>query len=119
MRFWSFYAKKSLFTNIAILPHVSCSLRCLQTLFYGIIKTEIMAVVIERTDSEFIIKLPLDIDPKDIQDILEYFSFIDIVSRSKATEEDIDELSKDVKSGWSPDIKEKLSKLDEFKEVFD
>jgi hypothetical protein len=78
-----------------------------------------MAVVIERTDSEFIIKLPLDVDPKDIQDVLEYFSFIDIVSRSKATQEDIDELSKDVKSGWSQGVKERLSELDEFKEVLD
>jgi hypothetical protein len=44
-----------------------------------------MAVVIERTDTEFIIKLPLSIDPIDIQDALEYFQFVDIVSRSKAT----------------------------------
>lgn len=78
-----------------------------------------MAVVIERTDKEFIIKLPLDVDPKDIQSVLEYFSFIDIVSRSKADQEAIEKLSKTVKAGWSGEKKEKLSNLDEFKELFD
>ncbi len=78
-----------------------------------------MAVTIERTDKEFVIKLPLDINPVDIQQILQYFEFIDVVSRSKATQQDINELSKDVKSGWSQDVKDKLSKLDEFKDLFD
>ena len=78
-----------------------------------------MAVLIERTDTEFIIKLPLSIDPIDIQDALEYFQFVDIVSRSKATQDDIDELSKDVKAGWSQDMKDRLSQLDEFKDLFE
>jgi hypothetical protein len=78
-----------------------------------------MAVVIERTDTEFIIKLPLSIDPIDIQDALEYFQFVDIVSRSKATQDDIDELSKEVKAGWSQDMKDRLSQLDEFKDLFE
>jgi len=60
-----------------------------------------MAVTIERTDENFIIKLPLTIDPVEINKVLQQFNFIDMVSRSKATQEDIDELSKEVKSGWS------------------
>ncbi len=77
-----------------------------------------MAVIIERTDSEFIIKLPLSIDPVEIQNILEYFKFVDIVSRSQATQEDIDELSNEVKAGWSQNMKDRLSQLDEFKDLF-
>lgn len=78
-----------------------------------------MAVTIERTDKEFVIKLPLDVNPIDIQQILEYFEFVDVVSRSKATKEDIDELSKEVKSGWSQEAKDRLASLDEFKDLFE
>lgn len=78
-----------------------------------------MPVTIERTDNEFVIKLPLSIDPIEIQNVLEYFQFIDVVSRSQATQKDVDELSKDVKAGWSEEVKNKLSQLDEFKDVFE
>ena len=78
-----------------------------------------MAVTIERTEEEFIIKVPLDVNPVDIQNILEYFQFLDVVSRSKATEQDIEELSKEVKSGWSQEVKDRLSQLDEFKDIFE
>lgn len=78
-----------------------------------------MAVSIERTDNEFVIKLPLTVNPIDVQRVLEYFQFIDVVSRSTATTDDIEELSKEVKAGWSKEMKEKLSQLDEFKDVFE
>lgn len=78
-----------------------------------------MAVTIERTESEFIIKLPLSIDPVDIQNALEYFQFIDVVSRSEATQKDIDELSKEVKAGWSKEMKDRLAQMDEFKDLFE
>lgn len=68
-----------------------------------------MAVSIERTDNEFVIKLPLTVNPIDFQKVLEYFQFIDVVSRSTATTDDIEELSKEVKAGWSKEMKEKLS----------
>lgn len=78
-----------------------------------------MAVSVERTDNEFIIKLPLTVNPVDIQKVLEYFQFIDVVSRSTATTDDIEELSKEVKAGWSREMKERLSQLDEFKDVLE
>jgi len=73
-----------------------------------------MAVVVERTDSEFIIRLPLSVDPLEIQRALDYFQFLDIVSRSQATQADIDELAKDVKVGWSQDVKRRLAAMEEF-----
>jgi hypothetical protein len=78
-----------------------------------------MAVSVERTDNEFVIKLPLTVNPIDIQKVLEYFQFIDVVSRSTATTDDIEGLSKEVKAGWSKEMKEKLSQLDEFKDVLE
>ena len=77
-----------------------------------------MAVTIERTDENFIIKLPLTIDPLEINKVLQHFNFIEIVSRSKATQKDIDKLSKEVKSGWSDEAKDKLKQMDEFKDLF-
>ncbi len=78
-----------------------------------------MPVSVERTDSEFIIRLPLNMDPVDIQNALDYFQCIDIISRSQASEKDIEELSKEVKSGWSEEVKNKLNALDEFKDLLD
>ena len=78
-----------------------------------------MAVSIERTDNEFIIRLPLDVDPADIQKVLEYFHFLDVVSRSKASEEDIAELSNLTKEGWSQEVKDKLAEMDEFKDILE
>jgi hypothetical protein len=63
--------------------------------------------------------LPLTVNPIDIQKVLEYFQFIDVVSRSTATTDDIEGLSKEVKAGWSKEMKEKLSQLDEFKDVLE
>lgn len=78
-----------------------------------------MAISIERTANEFVVKLPLHINPLDIQKVLDQFQFLDVVSKSQATEEDINELSKMVKAGWSPEIKARLAAMDEFKDVFE
>ncbi len=59
-----------------------------------------MSVSIERTDEAIVIKLPLDTDPMDLQQILNYFEYINLVSKSKATQKDIDEISRKAKSGW-------------------
>ncbi|MEM1328905.1 MAG: hypothetical protein AAGI23_23305 [Bacteroidota bacterium] len=78
-----------------------------------------MAVTIERTANEFVVKLPLHINPLDIQKVLDQFQFLEIVSKSQATEEDINELSKLVKAGWSQEMKDRLAAMDEFKDVFE
>lgn len=55
---------------------------------------------IERTDREIIIRLPADFKVEDIQRMLDYLSYKQAVSNSKATQEEIDELAKEVKKGW-------------------
>jgi hypothetical protein len=59
-----------------------------------------MAVTIESNSKEITIKLPVDTSLDDIQQILKYFTYIDLVSKSKATQEQIDELAKEVNKGW-------------------
>lgn len=59
-----------------------------------------MAVQIESKAGEILIKLPIDTSLDDIQQILKYFTYIDLVSKSGAEQEQIDKLAKEVKKGW-------------------
>ena len=78
-----------------------------------------MAVTLERTDTEFVIKLPLSINPLELQKALDYFRFIEIVGRSQASQEDIDKLAKEVNSGPPQHIKDRLNEMDEFKGLYE
>ncbi|RRO15931.1 hypothetical protein [Flavobacteriaceae bacterium 14752] len=55
---------------------------------------------IERTDSEILIKIPSDTDLVGLQRILDYIKFREIASKSKASQEQIDKLSKKSKQSW-------------------
>ena len=60
-----------------------------------------MAVLsIERTSDAVVIKLPLDSSAEYIQNMLNYFTYVQIGSKSKITQEQIDELAQQGKSGW-------------------
>lgn len=55
---------------------------------------------IERTNKEILIRLPSGTDLIGLQRILDYLKFREIASKSKATTEQIDELSSESKSSW-------------------
>ncbi len=76
-----------------------------------------MAITIERNEKGIQITIPSTINPIELQHALSYFKFIDIVDRSKATQEDINHLAKSVKSAMSKEIIEKLKQLEEFKDL--
>lgn len=76
-----------------------------------------MPVVVERNADNIIITIPSTVDPIDVQRALDYFKFIDIVNRSQATEEDIENLSDSIKAEVSKNILAKLMELDEFKDL--
>lgn len=59
-------------------------------------------MVIERTDSEIIIKIPALTDVEDIQQLMDYLKFRSINSRSLAAQSGIDALVEVVKKGrWA------------------
>jgi uncharacterized Ntn-hydrolase superfamily protein len=64
------------------------------------IKNEVMAITIESNSEEILIKLPIDTSLENIQQILKYFTYIDLVSKSKAEQEQIDDIAKEIKKGW-------------------
>ena len=56
-------------------------------------------MVIERTDSEIIVKIPAMTDVDDIQQLMDYLSYKSIVSRSQTAQPVIDELVETIKKG--------------------
>lgn len=67
-----------------------------------------MVIQVEKTDNAVIIKLPPNTKATDIQNIVNYFNYVELVSKSKATQEQIDELAKAAKKGWWERNKERF-----------
>jgi hypothetical protein len=55
---------------------------------------------IERTNNEIFIRLSAETDLVGLQRILDYIKFREIASKSKASEEEIDQLATESKSNW-------------------
>lgn len=53
-------------------------------------------MTIERTADAIIVKLPTNINIEEIQRFLNYLRYKEIVAKSKATQEDVDELARAV-----------------------
>jgi len=57
-------------------------------------------MTIERTADAIIVKLPTNINIEEIQRFLNYLRYKEIVARSKATQEDVDKLAREVNKSW-------------------
>lgn len=77
-----------------------------------------MAVTVERLDNEILVRIPSTMDIEFVQSLIDRMKFFEIVSRSKATDADIDRLAKMTKKNWASEMKDRLSKMDEFKDLF-
>ncbi|HOB84314.1 MAG TPA: hypothetical protein PKX27_09275 [Bacteroidales bacterium] len=59
-------------------------------------------MIIERTDKEIIFRLPKNVNLDFLQDLADFFEFREISKKSKAKQEDVDSLVKEIKRGrWS------------------
>lgn len=67
-------------------------------------------MVIERTNKEVIIRLPSYVDTEGLQRLVDFLSYREATSRSKATQEDVDRLAKEVKKGWWAKNRDRLVK---------
>ncbi|HET8829453.1 MAG TPA: hypothetical protein VFM79_08925 [Pelobium sp.] len=67
-------------------------------------------MVIERTDKEVIIRLPANINVDGLQRLVDYLTYKEVTSKSEATQEDVDDLAKEVKASWWVKNKERLTK---------
>jgi len=57
-------------------------------------------MVIERTSKEVIIRLPSYVDTKGLQRLVDYLTYKEATTKSKAKQSDVDALAKEVKKGW-------------------
>jgi hypothetical protein len=64
-------------------------------------------MIIESKDKEIIIRISSDVNLEDIQKSLDYIRYKEIVSKSTATQADIDKLASEVNQGWWDKNKQK------------
>ena len=57
-------------------------------------------MLIERTNKEVIIRLPSYVDTEGVQRLVDYLSYKEATSKSKAKQSDADKLAKVAKKGW-------------------
>ncbi|MEP6647508.1 MAG: hypothetical protein ABJC12_10510 [Saprospiraceae bacterium] len=57
-------------------------------------------MLIVRTEKEVIIRLPSNVDTEGLQRLVDYLSYKETTSKSKAKQSDVDKLARTVKKGW-------------------
>ena len=67
-------------------------------------------MTLERTEHEIVIRLPKGIDWGDLESILKYIRYREIVSKSQATQEDIDRIASEMNIGWWEENKHRFLK---------
>lgn len=65
-------------------------------------------MTIERTEKEILIRISSDVSIDGVQEMLDYITYKENISKSKASQEEIDELIKDIKKDWWKNNKERL-----------
>ncbi len=55
-------------------------------------------MIVERLKDEILVRLPSNVDLSELQDMLDYLEYRELTSKSKAKQEDVDKLSKEVNS---------------------
>lgn len=56
-------------------------------------------MIIERVNNEIIIRLPGDINIDELQDMTDWFQYMEITRKSKAKQADVDALVSEIKKG--------------------
>lgn len=62
-------------------------------------------MIIERTKKEILIRLSPETNTSDLQDLLDYLQYKELVSKSKAKQSDIDDLAKQVNRSMTEKVR--------------
>lgn len=65
-------------------------------------------MILERTPTEVILRLPADINWEDLELMIRFIKYREQVAKSKAKQEDIDELAREVNKQWWEENKDRL-----------
>jgi predicted trehalose synthase len=72
----------------------------LQFLLISSIFDKKFSMIVERTDNQIIIKVSPQVDPLGFQRIMDYLEYLEITSKSKATQSEADELADELNENW-------------------
>lgn len=64
-------------------------------------------MILERTKKEILIRLPLNVDLSELQDMLDYLNYKELSSKSKAKQSDVDKLSRVINKSMMKKVREK------------
>ena len=67
-------------------------------------------MLIERTTSEVIIRLPASVDTIGLQRLVDYLTYKEATANSKVTQDKVDQLARQVKKGWWKQNRKRLVK---------
>lgn len=62
-------------------------------------------MIVERTNNEILVRLPSNVDISELQDMLDYLKYRELTANSKAKQDDVDKLAKEVNSSMWDKIK--------------
>ena len=57
-------------------------------------------MIVERTSSQIVIKVSPQVDTFGFQSIMDYLDYLEITSKSKATQDDADKLADELNDNW-------------------
>jgi len=57
-------------------------------------------MVIERTLTEFIIRLPITAQVEQMQDLIDYLRYNELTAASTATQSEVDSLAREINKNW-------------------
>jgi predicted trehalose synthase len=67
-------------------------------------------MIVERTSNQIVIKVSPKVDTFGFQRIMDYLDYLEISSKSKATQEDADKLADELNEDWWANNREKFIK---------
>lgn len=62
-------------------------------------------MIVERTDNEIVVRLPSNIDLSELQDMLDFLKHKELTANSKAKQEDVYQISKEINSSMWEKVK--------------
>jgi hypothetical protein len=64
-------------------------------------------MILERTKKEYLVRIPINVDLTELQDMLDYLNYKELSSKSAAKQSDVDALSKVINKSMMKKVKEK------------
>ncbi len=65
---------------------------------------------VERLDKEIVIRIPLEMDSKKLQNVLDLIRYGELTAKSEATQEQVDQMASEINKSWWAKNRDKFIK---------